>query len=307
MSNSPRVSVIVAAYNYGRYIGDALRSVEAQTLHDWECIVVDDASTDDTAAIVQGIVARDPRFRYMRLERNGGVAAARNAGIAQARGEYLQMLDADDMIGPAKLERHVAFMDTHTDVAVVYSGFVHFTDSPALHSPGEYKADERLTGKGSAIIRRLLKGNVFRMNTLLLRAAVVRAAGGFHPAFRHIEDWDLWLRLAAAGHRFHYLDDPACMVGVRNSPGSLSKDHDRMRRNVLPVLHHLWNGHGLSFTDRCLLMVRYVDTLLEQLLVGRLRPARVEGPKSTLSAIAIPLALLMLPVWLLARPFRSSP
>lgn len=217
------------------------------------------------------------------------------------------MLDADDMIGPAKLERHVAFLDASPEVAVVYSGFVHFTDSPALQAPAEYKADERLTGQGSAIIRRLLKGNVFRMNTLLLRAAVVRAAGGFDPTFRHIEDWDLWLRLAAAGHRFHYLDEPACMVGVRNSPGSLSKDHDHMRRNVLPMFRHLWNGRGLSFTDRCLLMVRYADTLLDQLLVGRLRPARVERPKSTLSAIAIPLALLMLPVWLLARPFRSSP
>ncbi len=302
MSDEPLVSVIVATYNYGHCITDALRSVEMQTLVDWECIIVDDASTDNTAAIVQGFTARDPRFRYMSLARNSGVAAARNAGLGLAKGKYVQLLDADDVIAPAKLERQAAFLESRQDVAVVYSGFVHFTGSPLLDGQDEHKMDERLSGAGSTIIRRLLRGNIFRTNTLLLRLAAVRTAGAFNPAFRHIEDWDLWLRLAAAGHRFQFLGDRACMAGVRNSPGSLSKDHGRMRRNVLPVLANLWNGHGLSFTDRCLLLVRYADINLEQLLVNRERPHG--GAVGTLPVAATVLSLLMLPLWLLTRPFR---
>lgn len=302
MSRQPLVSVIVATYNYGRYIADALHSVEVQTLGDWECFIVDDASTDNTAAIVQGFAARDPRFHYIRLEHNSGVAAARNAGIGRARGKYVQLLDADDVIATAKLERQAAFLESRPEVAAVYSGFVHFTESPAWDGPDEYGMDERLTGTASTLFRRLVRGNMFRTNTLLLRMATVQQAGAFNPAFRHIEDWDLWLRLAAAGNRFHYLGQQACMAGVRNSPGSLSKDRSLMRRNVLPVLGNLWNGQGLSFTDRCLLLVRFADINLEQLLVNRERPHA--GAGGTLPVAATVLSLLMLPPWLLTRPFR---
>src|SRR5690606_9556637 len=111
MNAVPRVSVVVAAYGHGRYIGEALRSVEAQTLREWECIVVDDASTDDTPAVVRDFTVRDPRFRCVRLGRNRGVSVARNTGLREARGEYVQLLDADDLIAPGKLAVQAAYLD----------------------------------------------------------------------------------------------------------------------------------------------------------------------------------------------------
>ncbi|TXI79584.1 MAG: glycosyltransferase [Flavobacteriales bacterium] len=301
---TPRVSVIVATYNYGRYIGDALRSVQVQTLTDWECIVVDDASTDHTAEVVQAFVACDPRFRYVRLEHNSGVSVARNTGFDRARGEYLQLLDADDVIAPGKLASHVAWMDAHPEVALVYSDFRPFTGTPDLTGPGTYQPDEKLSGSGDAVLRRLLRGNFFRMNTLLLRADVVRSLGGFSTAFRHIEDWDLWLRMFAAGHTVQFLHAPSAMAGVRDSPGSLSKDRVSMRGNVLAVFRHLWNVRGLSLIIRSLLLVRYVDVLLERTFVHREAAHPGQPVDGTLPWIAGVCAVPLFPLWLVTRPFR---
>lgn len=304
MSTEPRISVIVAAYNYGHVIADALRSVEAQTMGEWECIVVDDASTDHTPAVVKEFVERDPRFRYHRLEQNVGVAAVRNKGIELAHGTYLQMLDADDVIAPEKLARHAAFLDAHPEVDIVYSDLRPFTDVPDLRGPGVLPEDEKPSGDGDVVLARLVRGNIFRMNTLLLRASVVRDAGAFRPEFRHIEDWELWARMAAGGARFHFLDDPACMSGVRDSPGSLSKDIARMRGNVLPLYRHLWRMKGISARSRWRIVVRYADVLLEQVLVRR-APGRSGAPGGVLPWAGGALAVLISPFWLLARLPRS--
>ncbi|WP_419815176.1 glycosyltransferase family 2 protein [Glacieibacterium sp.] len=107
---SPIVSIIMPAFNAGRFIEDAIASVREQTLADWELIVVDDASTDDTARLVADAAARDPRIRSIRLAVNRGPAAARNVGIDAATGEWLALLDADDRYDPARLRTlvHVA-------------------------------------------------------------------------------------------------------------------------------------------------------------------------------------------------------
>src|SRR5512142_2373135 len=94
------VSVIVPVYNYGRYLPDALDSVIEQTYETWECLVVDDASGDDSAAVAERYAARDNRIRCIRQESNRGVSAARNRGIAESRGAFVQFLDADDRLLP---------------------------------------------------------------------------------------------------------------------------------------------------------------------------------------------------------------
>lgn len=291
--------MIVAAYNYGRYIGDALRSVQEQTLTDWECIVVDDASTDDTPAIVQGFVARDPRFRYVRLERNSGVSTARNTGFGHARGTYVQLLDADDLIAPRKLELHAAWLDAHPGTDIVYSDHVRFTGTADYHAPGLLKADERVSGK--AALRRAIKSNFLRLNAVLFRSTLLKAIGGFRDRFRYAEDWDFWLRAMSTGHVAHFLDEPEAMAAVRDTPGSLSKDLPAMRSFHLPVRQSLWTTGRLSFVDRCSLMFRYVDFLLEMVLVKRERVVVLKEGRWTFFPLAVVIAVLMLPPWLVLR------
>src|SRR2546423_1634887 len=119
-AQAPVVSVVIPTFNYGHFIGETLRSVQGQTLQQWECIVVDDGSTDNTAAVVGEISARDPRVKYLRQEKRGQ-QAAKNAGARRAIGQYVQFLDSDDLIEPEKLQYQAAYLDAHQDVDVIYS------------------------------------------------------------------------------------------------------------------------------------------------------------------------------------------
>lgn len=299
--NAPKVSVIVATYNYGRYIADTLRSVQDQTFTELECIVVDDASTDDTTVIVQDFAARDPRIRYVRLERNAGVSTARNTGFAQALGTYVQLLDADDQLAPGKLAAQVAYLDAHPDVAIVYSDHVRFIDRPDHAAPGMLAADEKVSGVDA--LPRAIKRNFLRLNAVLFRRSLLQDIGGFRDRFRYAEDWDFWLRALSTGHTLHYLDDPKARAAVRNTPGSLSKDLPAMRSFHLPVRQSLWVTGRLTFRERTNLLLRYVDYLLEMVVVKQERVVVLKEGRWTFLPLVLLVALLLLPAWLLMRAF----
>ena len=118
MSNKPLVSVIVPTYNYGRLIGETLECLRAQTYENWECVIIDDGSTDDTAERVSRFMERDARFKFLRQE-NALQAAAKNNGLRNSAGEYIQFLDADDLIESQKLEKQVEYLEAHTHVDVI--------------------------------------------------------------------------------------------------------------------------------------------------------------------------------------------
>ena len=124
-SSQPLVSVVVPSYNYGHLVRETLDSLAAQTYGAWECVVVDDGSTDDTRSVVEAYAQTDPRVRYVRQE-NARQAAARNNGIRHSSGDYFQFLDADDLVEPRKFERQVEYLESHADVDIVYSGVRYF-------------------------------------------------------------------------------------------------------------------------------------------------------------------------------------
>ena len=105
-----KVSVIIPCYNQARFLSKAIQALQSQSLQDWECIIVDDGSTDNTAEVANNIALHEPRVRLLQ-KLNGGSASARDAGLKQAQGEFIQFLDADDTIAPEKLERQVALME----------------------------------------------------------------------------------------------------------------------------------------------------------------------------------------------------
>ena len=130
MDTRPKVSVVVPAFNAGRFLPETLKSVLRQTYPHWECLVVDDGSTDDTAAVARAACESDPRFRY-HFQRNRFCAGARNAGLGLATGEYVQFLDADDLILEEKLEAQVAILETHPEIDVSYSDYRPFQSETA--------------------------------------------------------------------------------------------------------------------------------------------------------------------------------
>jgi glycosyltransferase involved in cell wall biosynthesis len=114
MAAEPLVSVIIPCYNYGRYLGDALDSIAAQTYSHWECLVVDDGSTDNTSDVGMQYAEKDSRFSYI-YQQNGGVSSARNTALNKAKGKYIQLLDADDMLEPDKLQLQVSLLEENQE------------------------------------------------------------------------------------------------------------------------------------------------------------------------------------------------
>jgi glycosyltransferase involved in cell wall biosynthesis len=131
----PRVSVVVPAYNYGRYLREAIESIQAQDFDDLEILVVDNGSTDDTQAVLASI--HEPRMRVLTLEVNQGLSVAFNLGIESARGEYVAYLDADDRWRPGKLRRQVDLMDAEPGVGVVFCNFAWF-DSQGVRAQTQF-------------------------------------------------------------------------------------------------------------------------------------------------------------------------
>src|SRR6185437_1025409 len=109
----PLISIITPSWNVEGLIGETIESVQAQTLRDWELLIADDCSTDNTAAVIEGYAAKDSRVKLIRQPRNGGPALARQAAIEQATGRFVAFLDSDDLWLPAKLERQIAFAREH--------------------------------------------------------------------------------------------------------------------------------------------------------------------------------------------------
>src|SRR5262245_42228248 len=186
----PKVSVVITTRNRADFLRAAIHSVEHQTFQDFELIVVDDASEDETSEVVRSF--SDPRIRYFRHETNKGEGATRNTGVRHAAGEYIAFLDDDDEWLPRKLEKQVPLLDgSGSNVALVYSGFW------------------KVEGTSKEIVARVVpqkRGAVFRdmwfqnwigtPSTVMLRRACFEKVGTFDEGLAFGADYDMWLRVA---------------------------------------------------------------------------------------------------------------
>lgn len=209
MAAAPLVSIVTPVWNAAATLRDTVASVRAQTLADWELILVDDASTDGSRDLARALAAGEPRIRLIERAANGGAAAARNDAIRAARGRLIAFLDADDRWYPEKLARQAAFMAAGGH-AFVYSGYRRVAaDGRPL---GTVRPPERVDR------RRLLRGNVIGCLTAVYDSA---ALGRIEmPPLRRRQDYGLWLRLLAAVPFAHGLPEP--LADYRVSPASLS-------------------------------------------------------------------------------------
>ncbi|HVF45540.1 MAG TPA: glycosyltransferase family A protein [Pyrinomonadaceae bacterium] len=223
----PLVSVVVPTYNYGRFIGQTLENLRAQTYGRWECVVVDDGSTDDTAEVVARFAESEPRVRYVR-QRNQRQSVAKNTGLAATSGEYVQFLDADDLIEPLKFERQVEFMESHGEADLVYGGVRFFhTERPGERLHAMFGEDRpwmpEVSGSGRAVLLPLVRQNIMVINAPLVRRSVVDDVGPFDPVLTPVEDWDYWIRCAMAGKRFEFRDFEGTHALVRAHGVSASR------------------------------------------------------------------------------------
>jgi glycosyltransferase involved in cell wall biosynthesis len=252
-----RVSVIVPCFNYSRYLPDCVGSLLRQSLRDWECIVVDDGSTDATPEVCAQLASADQRIKYLWQE-NRGLSAARNAGIRASIGDLLQFLDSDDLLEPEKLRTQVDWLDRNPQVDVVVGQAAFFKDGDAQRVK-PWALDPALSDEPLAA---LVAKNSFVVNAVLIRRRVVDAIGLFDETLRAHEDWDYWLRCALAGRKFAVQSAEDARALVRQHVVSMSASRERMLKTsilvrerlspLLPAPLQLENARQLSDT-KCIL------------------------------------------------------
>lgn len=214
MATTPTVSVVMAAKNYARFLPTAVESVVAQTLPDWELVIVDDGSTDDTALVVRSCFA-DHRIRYVPSDRLGQ-SRAKNLGVGLTRGEYVAFLDADDAWQPAKLERQLLALKENPDAGVCFTRRI-LIDEAGDPLPQQPRRDPMPSGR---VLNELFLRNFVCFSSVMVRRQVFDHVGGFDPEWDLSIDYDLWLR-AARHHGFVAVDDD--LVRYRTGHGNLSK------------------------------------------------------------------------------------
>jgi len=212
MGDCPAVSIIMAAHNAERYIGEAIRSVLNQTLRDFELLIRDDASTDGTRAIAAR--SGDPRIRLLPQTTRVGAAQARNEAFARARGRFIAIHDADDISEPERLQRQLAYLEQHPDVAVVATyGLVvdeHGREMELLEPPLDPRAIREYAFE---------RGNPCVHASILFRAGVLQRVKGYDPRFHTAHDHDLVLRIL---EHFQLANLPEPLYRVRRHSRSLS-------------------------------------------------------------------------------------
>lgn len=189
--NNPRVSVIIPTYNRSHLIGRAIQSVLNQIYQDFEIIVVDDGSTDNTEEVIKKFQKQDKRIKYICHEKNKGGSAARNTGIKIAKGNYIGLLDDDDEWLPEKLEKQVIkFQNSPEKVGVIYSGFFYVSEKS-----GKIVSEIIPTLQGE-VYANLLKGCILGSPTPLIKKRCFQKAGFFDEMLPSCQDWDMWIRLS---------------------------------------------------------------------------------------------------------------
>lgn len=228
-----QISVIIPAYNAAQTITETIASVRQQTIDDWELIVVNDGSTDDTLEVLDRI--EDSRLSIISVA-NSGVAQARNLGLSRATGEYIAFLDADDLWVADKLERQLQALAANPQAVVAYS-WTCFVDEQksgyTYHASASYKYE------GNVYPRLLIADFIHSGSNTLIRKQALDRVGGFDSDCNGCEDWDMWLRLAAIGD---FTVVPKHQIMYRRAIGSATSNVEKMYTQALFALNKAYQN-----------------------------------------------------------------
>ncbi len=197
---TPLVSVVIPTYNYARYLGRALQSVLDQTYTNWEAIVIDNHSTDNTDEVMASCV--DPRITYLKIHNNGVIAASRNMGIKAAKGEWVAFLDSDDWWSVGKIETCLNYIDDNVDL-------IYHDLEIAYDKLNFFRRSSRKV-KSPVLKDLLFRGNAISNSSVIVRKKLLTKIGGINEDIRMIaaEDYNTWLRIATITDAFKYIPKP---------------------------------------------------------------------------------------------------
>jgi glycosyltransferase involved in cell wall biosynthesis len=244
---TPRISIVIPTYNRAADLRWALRSVLAQTFAAWECVIVDNHSTDDTDAVVAEFA--DPRLKLVKIHNEGAVAASRNLGVEQSGAEYVAFLDSDDWWNPEKLELSLQHLDR--GAALVYHD-LYIVDE--RRSTRFWRKSSTRTLCAPVFDDLLGKGNAINLSSVVVRRDLMQRIAGFStaPELIAIEDYDAWLRIARLSEAFERI--PRTLGYYLVAPGSLSNPartiavHEALEQRYASDIERLGGMQWLAYT-----------------------------------------------------------
>lgn len=236
----PRISILMPLHNEERHLPVALASLQRQTLTDWELVAVDDRSTDATPQLLRQAATTDPRIRVLPSPEKGLVPAL-NAGLAACRAELVARMDGDDVCHPRRLERQLAWLQDHPDAGLVACSFRHFPRRTLREGMRAYEAWQNRLLTHDEVLRDLYVESPFVHPSVMFRKDCVAAVGGYRD-LGWAEDYDLWLRLAAAGVSFGRLAET--LFFWQDHPGRATRTMDAYSAAAFRACkaHHLRAG-----------------------------------------------------------------
>ncbi len=233
LAKPPLVSIIVPCYNYGHLLNETLNNILEQSYQNWECIIVDDGSTDNTSSVANEFVKNHKQFSYV-FQKNAGLSAARNTGLHHSKGSFIQLLDADDFIESNKLLAQINVFTEHPISDIVYSEVRYFSSEQQslrrfsmneIDMPWLPKVD---SSNHQLLMSTLIDLNICVVNAPLIRKSVFDRIGLFNTKLIAVEDWEFWCRCAFQKINFRYDNSLGSMALVRFHEESMSKNMKRM-------------------------------------------------------------------------------
>lgn len=244
-----KVSIIIPCYNQAEYLPETLDSVLAQTYADWECVIVDDGSTDQSCEVAQRYVANDPRFQYL-YQANQGPSAARNNGIKHTNGEFVLPLDADDLIADTYLEKAVAVFASHPEMKLVYCKAKLFGARNQTWDIPNYSYD------------RLLWENMVFSSSVYRRTDYKKTMGYNADMREGLEDWDFWLSLLEQGDHVYRIDEELFFYRIKDI--SRNTNAEARERELLQRIYTNHPDKYESFSKDIIFYKRKEKNLLQQ-------------------------------------------
>ncbi len=261
MQANPLISVVVPSYNYANYLPHLFDTLSKQTYPNWECIVVDDESKDQTKELVLGYTEKEPRIKYI-FQKNAGPATARKLGVDSSSGDYIQFIDADDYIGFDKFKIEMELFRQNSEVDVVYSSYL-LTNSELSTFWKDVKTWQTLSNNAFYdFVKHWEAGLMIPLNSFLYKKECFLKYGSFDSNFRTHEDWDLNLNLSLSGFKYLHHDYSGAYYRIHQQSSSRTNLTNN-KRDTLNVLAKYIHSHRTNFSQKFLLINRYADFLTD--------------------------------------------
>ena len=251
------ITVIIPCFNQAHYLPDALESILAQSYSNWECIIINDGSTDNTKIVGEEWEKKDPRFCII-TKPNGGLSSARNAGIAHMKGNYIQFLDADDVIHPEKFRIQLESISTPSKNNVSYCDYFPSTEKNLLEPTSKYLSPKfKTTNYLFELITRWEKSLSIPCHCFLFSSNIIRENSlHFDETLKNHEDWDFWMSIFRFKPEVSFV--PLELATYRVHSSSMSRNYKQMKIGFLKAVRKQQKNFPLLSTEFLLLTLKYL-------------------------------------------------